>query len=396
MRFELLSGLALMACVCPLVAGPYEAVIIENEVEVRGRPSYSDKIYPTGILRKGDRVEVLRPAEGDWLAIKPPPGSFSWINSRFVQLTGPKTAVVLTDDVPVRIGSEVVNVEPTVESESKLKRGVQVIVLDSKGITAADGKWLPIAPTPGEVRYIPAASVKKAVESTKEPPTLLGSAEPAEAPVPVGSASPVKDNDQQMWDAAVAAEKAGQIADAADRYLELARKTRDHNLAMRCYNRLYFLRRGMTGSTPPNYRAGRPKRASTEYNPAQLANRPTYQQGNYRLAIGQRSQYTYRQETQQTAPGVAPPAGYSQPSVSTIQPQSSGPGRLLRAPFFVDNKPTYVLESTNGMPRLYVTAESNLNLEQYVNRLVDLWGPVMYRGDLKTNYMRVRQVRLIR
>ena len=59
---------------------------------------------------------------------------------------------------------------------------------------------------------------------------------------------------------------------------------------------------------------------------------------------------------------------------------------------FVDGKQAYVLENTQGRPLLYVTAQAGLNLEPYVNRNVELFGPAIYRGDLRANYMTVVRV----
>jgi hypothetical protein len=42
---------------------------------------------------------------------------------------------------------------------------------------------------------------------------------------------------------------------------------------------------------------------------------------------------------------------------------------------------------------MYVTGMPGLNLEPYVNRVVELFGPMVYRGDLRTNYMTASQVR---
>lgn len=68
------------------------------------------------------------------------------------------------------------------------------------------------------------------------------------------------------------------------------------------------------------------------------------------------------------------------------------PGRLRRAGFFVDGKQAYVLEDSTGRPHLYVTAQPGVHLEPYINRIVTLTGPTVYRGDLRANYMTVVQV----
>ena len=44
------------------------------------------------------------------------------------------------------------------------------------------------------------------------------------------------------------------------------------------------------------------------------------------------------------------------------------------------------------MPRLYVTAPQGVNLDGYVNRSVNLYGKMVYRGDLRTNYMTACQL----
>src|SRR5262245_4278467 len=63
----------------------YTASVVPLEAEVRCGPGNSPRLYPTNRLKKGDRVEVVRELQDGWLAIKPPPGSFSWINMRFLQ-----------------------------------------------------------------------------------------------------------------------------------------------------------------------------------------------------------------------------------------------------------------------------------------------------------------------
>ena len=76
--------------------------------------------------------------------------------------------------------------------------------------------------------------------------------------------------------------------------------------------------------------------------------------------------------------------------------QWSDAGWLRRAAYYLDNRPTYVLESSQGYPRLYVTAQPGLNLEPYLGSPVKLYGPMVYRGDIKTNYMTAVQVTPLR
>jgi hypothetical protein len=94
--------------------------------------------------------------------------------------------------------------------------------------------------------------------------------------------------------------------------------------------------------------------------------------------------------------GQTGPVGYGQGPTPAPTCQWSGWGWLRRAPFFVDNKPAFVLENSQGLPRLYVTAQPGVNLEAYANRSVNLYGKMIYRGDLRTNYMTACQLTPLR
>jgi hypothetical protein len=87
---------------------------------------------------------------------------------------------------------------------------------------------------------------------------------------------------------------------------------------------------------------------------------------------------------------VAPGWSLQQADASGIR--ASGPGRLRRAGRCVEYRRTYVLETGQGIPTLYVTPQDGLDLEPYVNRNVELFGPAIYRGDLRANYMTVVRV----
>jgi hypothetical protein len=360
----------------PNVPEAHEATITQPEAEVRSGPSADPKYYATGKLHQGDKVQVLREEDGGWLAIKPPQGSFSWINTIFIELLPDKRgARVLGDDVEVRIGSSLVNAPPTVMSRSKLKRGGLVIVLDTNKMHADNALWLPILPIPDEVRYISAEAVKA------NPVVQRVQSSPAAMPAGPPGSAPVSAEDTAMWEQAQQAENAGKKADAADLYLLLANRTSNHELQMRCYNRIHFLRESMGKTLPYNYQAGHPTEAHYP-SQAPIAPIPNYVAGQPQFAPQTTSQSTY--------------GSYSRPPAAPVNSlQESGPGYLRRAPFWIDQKRTYVLESSNGAARMYVTEQPGVNLDQYLGRVVDLWGTIMYRGDVKTYHIQASQVRLM-
>jgi hypothetical protein len=378
---RILGGLALLLVLGPTAhaqSGAYEAVVTAPQVEIRSGPSADPKLYVTGQLHQGDRVTVLKELDGGWLAIKPPAGSVSWINDRFLHATANgQAAFVRGDEVPVRVGLagryDAAGLQLATVQGAKLHGGTLVVLL-GPAVVADGGTWWPVQPAPAELRYLPPGSVQPAqgvaVASAAKVP------EPVEAPV----------NDP-LWQQAQQAEQAGNVAQAIALYTQLAHQTPDHDLSLRCHNRVHFLREGNPGSVPTNYTAGRPSEASYP-NPtgARLLPMTTGPAGpaGAPLAPGT-SSYTYKP----LPVGQAPAVGFGQaPGL-----QASGRGELRRAGFYLDSRLTYVL-MCKDRPPLYVTALPQLNLEPYVGRMVELFGPIVYRGDIKQNYMTAAQVSL--
>ncbi len=121
--------------------------------------SPSHESYKTGTLPRGDEVEIyFRNADG-FCAIRPPQGSFSWINAKFVDEANPSTGIVRSASqkaVPSRVGG------PSPASSSivqvGLKDGQKIKLYGQK--TLEDGSaWYQIAPPRGEFRWIHESSL---------------------------------------------------------------------------------------------------------------------------------------------------------------------------------------------------------------------------------------------
>jgi hypothetical protein len=379
MRPARLPGAFLLALVLAGGAGAATGpqTVQVPEVEVRSGPSM--KYYPTVKLRRGDVVEVVREEADGWMAIKPPARSFSWIDRRMVEEHGP-TAMV-KEDTPVRVGSWLFRDEPNV-ARFRAPRGSQVTIFGTRLATGSDGAvYVSIMPLPTEERYIPRQAI--------EPP-------PPPAPV---RANPVTGNapsDGTRWQQALQAEQAGNVEEAMRLYGALGTEGANSNpgLAAECNRRAQWLhdtRMGYASGASPVPRApdSRPALATPPWSPVNTI--PTGQTT---------SQYTSGPPaaapapapalpTAAPAPAAPPPAPAAMPSAVATR---SGPGFLSRAGFPMDGKPLYRLESSAGQLRLYVTAQPGLNLEPYVHHNVELYGPTVYHGALKTNYMVVERV----
>lgn len=115
----------------------------------------------TGRLRRGNLVRVRR-EQGEWLAIDPPAGSFSWIDAKAIREAADGRAKVIADRVPVRPGSPGAHLPGP--PGCTLERGESVRLLGRRPLTLGKGAaartWLAIAPPPEEVRYVRASGVE--------------------------------------------------------------------------------------------------------------------------------------------------------------------------------------------------------------------------------------------
>ena len=123
----------------PPVAGqtfPYRAYATTDNVYVRSGPG--DNYYPTDKLKAGDEVEVYRHDPGGWYAIRPVPGSFSWVSGRYLQLGKDHLATVTEDHVAARVGSRFSDIRDVIQV--RLHRGELVEVLDAQHTGSATSR----------------------------------------------------------------------------------------------------------------------------------------------------------------------------------------------------------------------------------------------------------------
>jgi hypothetical protein len=321
-----------------------EMSIIVPAVEARSGPS--EKFYATSKLHQGDKILVLKGREDNpgWLAIKPPPGSFSWINARFVKVDPipPKKGdkyrygrVIADDESPgeVRVGSELDNRRPD-RVQVHLKRGTQVIVLDPHGQADEDGLWYPIQAPPEEVRYIPASAVGPVIAKVGPQPEAPGKGTSPYVPT---------EKERQLCQEAEQRQKEGKFSDAKQKYLEAAQETKDHTKWMYYRNKIEHL------------------------NTAASSSKGTT--GGTSVALTSRVSPAGKTTTQYVAP-VPNPARWV------------GPGWLQRSTIQIDGRTVYALVDQKGSVLLHVIPQTGGNLEPYVGKTpVQVYGPVQFQGD---------------
>ncbi len=444
MRFApLLSGLV-FTC---LFTGPlsaqtilYTAVVGQIDAEVRCKPGDGPLTYATNRLRAGDRVAVVEERPDGWTGIVPPEGSFSYINMRYLQKVVQNQCnwMVVTDPqikVPVIVGSALKGDRPTVEG-MRLERGAQVrshweVIEDS------DGKWLPIEPPAGEVRYVrtdtlrrtvPLQAVAAAVPQREMEPTqarnvaqVIPASQSTFNPAPAAPAPraprPVPEN---LWSRAQQAERAGRIDQAIDIYNQLYRENynTDRPAADWAVSRAAYLKNGQrpvaarpaTPVVPTNNYTTYPPQtklvplqtqvdppATTATAKGGFANPPTAEKPAVQLTSRVEPGRSDREPSAQLHPPTIDAGATSNQSLTVSLPANpklynSGPGTLVRAGRSVEKRQTYRLDTGENNPTLYVTAGRGIDLEQFLNQKVELIGEAEYSGELRANHMRVNKV----
>ena len=166
---------------------PFQATIASDAVKVHSGPG--ERFYATGKLHRGDSVEIYRLDAGDWYAIRPPWGRFSWVPAEQVTVLEGDVAEATAADVTVQVGSSM-EADRNV-SHVKLRRGERVVVLSDDG--EASAAWIRIAPPSGEFRWIHASHIAGGERQTNVPPSEPGASRPSS---PSGKSA---DSAEQVW-----------------------------------------------------------------------------------------------------------------------------------------------------------------------------------------------------
>ncbi len=149
-------SLALGALTCYAATGtvaaeptfPYTAYANADNVHVRSGPG--ENYYPTATLPKGAAVEVYRHDPGGWYAVRPPDGSFSWVQADGVRPLDDRIVMVEGARAVARVGSQLSDIRDVIQV--RLEPGEQLQVLGAK--TFGGQTWYKIAPPSGEFRWV--------------------------------------------------------------------------------------------------------------------------------------------------------------------------------------------------------------------------------------------------
>ncbi|MSR32298.1 MAG: SH3 domain-containing protein [Gemmataceae bacterium] len=379
-----ISWLVLSQGAVPSGAGtPYSARITIADAETRSGPSFDAKLYLTNRLRTGDTVVVEQERPDGWLAIRPPEGSFSWVNAKNLQRISPNQPNYLVQvgegaQAPVFMGSSLVNSKPTAESV-KLSRGTQVRAIGSPQVDGKDS-WIPIVPPVGEVRYIRCETIGKqavAINVAGTPPATvpgpLATAAGSTAVTPTqGDCDPLT-----RWNQAVQMEQSGNLQEAVRLYSKVGQdfSYRQPAMATQAYSRATWMQECQRQGVKNTWQVCPPAQPRI-VSPATP------------VSINPASPVPVQLATQANPVPVPASVGNGQPCL----PGGARPSILRRSGRSIDRNPAYYLESPQGKPLIYVMPAPGQSLEYFVNQRVEVNGPTAYRGDLRAYVLTAWQI----
>jgi hypothetical protein len=354
------------------------------EVIVRAAPK--DDAADAGQLFRGMNL-IVHHAEGDdWLAIQPPAGAISWINHKFIAISKekafPQNAVVNAEgEVKIAAGKPGVN-QPLNARKTGLPDGTIVTVIGA-GVKTDDDQsiWYPIVAPRDDFRYVPrkalniggapidSFSVKAPVKvaSATESMPLSISNKPVQYPnKPAGWPT-----SNSLWMRAERAEQANDYKTAEELYFQLAKEMNaaggDTDLANLCYTRIHAMRESRRQTATP-------AAASTKDAPAAWS--PT--KGETKISDPKNDGWTRREE-------------------AATKAQWTGSGFLRVAAMRSNGKQYYALEDGKGAVRYYVVSgKTEIDLDKYVRKTVDLFGTIEYPTDLKSGIVTVTWVDVLK
>ena len=163
----------------------YRARLTGDKVFVRSGPG--TQYYDCGKLNRGDTVEVWG-AEGTWSKITPPPGSFSWIATKYIVVDAaePTVGIVVGQEAIVYAGSDFEKPMHSTSKQVKLKRGDRTILLNEE-----KDDYLKISPPANSYLWVSSEFLQRVETPQTEAPTVLPPVSVDVAPSAVGSEEPV-------------------------------------------------------------------------------------------------------------------------------------------------------------------------------------------------------------
>ena len=351
-------------------AFPFTAIVLRDNTPVRSGPSQQH--YATDVLHQGQRVEIYRHDSGDWYAIRPPRGSFSWVPAECLKIGDDNLAEVMVKGVAARIGSRLN--DEFHEQQVHLRRGEYLQVLgERKFVDPQNGMpqtMFKVAPPSGEFRWVFGPDV---TDASGQPSSGVSARETDihlqdyQSPIP-----------PQTQRGMVAGAPRVSPAEISDQRMDLA------------------LSLIVTGPVAQwNFDALKAQ-ATQQLEQAETA----LDRGRARLICDEIARFEQLQQNylSLTTPDPTTNAGASIPlAVSRDNPLEkipdfSGVGRLTPVVSKRSGAPKYALTDVKGKVLMFVSPGLGVDLQPHIGKVVGVSGSRGYMPRLKKNHVNVSQV----
>jgi hypothetical protein len=400
MRWLLLHVVMLMmiGTVARAADFPYAVYVNSDDVYVRSGPGKN--YYPTGKLRKGQKLDVYRHDPGGWLAIRPPRDSFAWVSKRHLDPDSDRLATVNSDRAVARVGSTLSDVRDVIQV--RLEKGEKVELLAPP---TEDSPWCKIAPPSGEFRWVFAKFVDHDL-----PSDLARDERDADSGRRAGVRLASADEDEgRDTDEEAAAEEAAAPRSAASR-LQAAKEmatSRDAALASttsidRDLKQVDFELSATVAGDVGGWSFDEPKRRAEAL--LQQAQTPA-DRGAARLLLTKIERFedikrrhtalrsgsaTVDRSAVERSPGVA---GYD--ARRTDSARFDGVGRLAPVISEKSGGPQFALVDNSNAVISFITPAPGVNLRLYVDHYVGVNGQRGYMTDLQKQHINVQRVTVL-
>jgi SH3-like domain-containing protein len=387
---------------------PYTVYANSEDVYVRSGPGKN--YYPTAKLNRGDALEVYRQDPGGWLAIRPPEGSFSWVESDALKPVGEHIAIVVKDRAMCYVGTKFSSAHDV--HQVRLDKGEQVEILDMKQVgEGADAQtWCEISPPSGEFRWVFGKLVDRQPPTGVSSPAVEGDRKPDAARKAAAAAfdrdsSTSRDPKGSDWRSAQAGSGSqgpvagGQSADWKST-TNAHRPTDDQTAApgdpfQTDLNEIDFevSKMAADGQTTWEFTALR-RRAEAMLPRAETA----LERGKVRLILNRIARFEdvkRRNEMIAQSPGAIPISTQPTSSLAAQPPQYDGIGKLTPVVSQRPNAPQYALVDKTNQVVSFITPAPGVNLQPYVGQEVGVSGQRGFMPELKKPHVTAMRVNVL-
>ncbi len=370
---------------------PYKIAVKANGVTVRSGPG--SQFYATGQLAAGDEIKVYERKGGGWLAIRPPAGSFNWIEASKLRMTNdPDLAKVVGNNVVAWVGSELGPVDDH-KWQVKLDAGepVQLMSRQSMAIFSGDAQrdFYQIAPPAGEFRWVHERDIEPLVEqaAAAQSPSEIQLAQ-FQVAADETSAAPVRRDGFVARDIVTGETTADTAADTpAARVASLAPRTsfqpnETGNADFESLAKMLDIELSATVAQEPSQWKLAALRQDAEALLEKSAS--TLQRGRARLMLENIKEFEQLQLSYAGIEGStadAPQADSLSASdapapanASEFDPRFDGRGWLLPVHSSKQASPPYALLDRQGQILTFVSPAPGLNLHRYLRKEVGIFG----------------------